>query len=151
MIAGRLDATLADSVALEQGFLKTPAGKGYAFKGPVYDDPAFFGTSAGIGMRKGEGALREAVNGALGRIRADGTYKTLNNRYFSFGIYGAEPAKSEAEKKPELRALDARVGAVVVDALVVLHVHGVAAHAGVGVQEQGHVAHQRLRRTFGFS
>ncbi len=93
LIAGRLDATLADSVALEQGFLKTPAGKGFAFKGPVYDDPAFFGTGAGIAMRKGETALREAINGALAAIRADGTYKKLNDQYFSFDIYGAEPAK----------------------------------------------------------
>jgi arginine/ornithine transport system substrate-binding protein len=93
LLAGRLDATLADSVALEQGFLKTPSGKGYAFKGPVYNDPAFFGDGAGIAMRKGETALRDAVNGALAAIRADGTYRKLNDRYFSFDIYGAEPAK----------------------------------------------------------
>jgi len=47
LIAGRLDAALADSVALDQGFLKTAAGKGFAFKGTVYDDPAFFGVGAG--------------------------------------------------------------------------------------------------------
>lgn len=93
LIAGRLDATLADSVALEQGFLKTAAGKGFAFKGPAYDDPAFFGLGAGIAMRKGDTALRDAINAALAAIRADGTYKKLNDKYFSFDVYGAEPAK----------------------------------------------------------
>ena len=73
LIAGRLDATLAGSVALDQGFLKTSAGKGFAFKGPVYDEPAFFGVGAGIAMRKGDAALLNAINGALAALRADGT------------------------------------------------------------------------------
>ncbi|MED5663867.1 transporter substrate-binding domain-containing protein, partial [Enterobacter hormaechei] len=34
LVAGRLDAVVADSVNLEDGFLKTDAGKGYAFVGP---------------------------------------------------------------------------------------------------------------------
>ncbi len=93
LIAGRLDATLADSVALEQGFLKTPPGKGFAFKGPVYNDPTFFGVGAGIAMRKGDTALRTAVNAALASIRADGTYKKLNDKYFSFDVYGADLTK----------------------------------------------------------
>lgn len=93
LIAGRVDATLADSVALDQGFLKTNAGKGFAFKGPVYDDPAFFGVGAGIAMRKGDKGLRDAVNGAIAAIRADGSYKKLNDKYFSFDVYGTDPAK----------------------------------------------------------
>lgn len=93
MIAARLDATLADSVALEQGFLKTAAGRAFAFKGPVYDDPAFFGMGAGIAMRKGDTALRDAINGALAAIRADGTYKTIQAKYFDFDIYGPETKK----------------------------------------------------------
>lgn len=93
LIAGRLDATLADSVALEQGFLKTRAGQGFAFKGPVYDDPDFFGVGAGIAMRKGDNTLRDAINGALAALRADGSYEKLNDKYFSFDIYGTEAAK----------------------------------------------------------
>ena len=38
LVAGRLDAVVADSVNLEDGFLKTDAGKGYAFVGPQLTD-----------------------------------------------------------------------------------------------------------------
>jgi arginine/ornithine transport system substrate-binding protein len=93
LVNGRIDGTVVDSVAADQGFLKTPAGKGYAFRGPVYDDPAFFGTGAGIAVRKGDTVLRDKINAALAAIRADGSYKTLSGRYFDFDVYGAEPKK----------------------------------------------------------
>ncbi len=93
LVSGRLDASLADSVAIDQGFLKTPAGKGFALRGPNYDDPAVFGIGAGIAMRKGETGLREAVNQALVAIRANGSYKKINDRYFDFDVYGPEPRK----------------------------------------------------------
>jgi len=93
LVNGRIDGTLVDSVAADQGFLKTPAGRGYAFRGPVFDDPAFFGAGAGIAVRKGDTRLRDEINAALAAIRADGSYKKLNDRYFDFDIYGAEPAR----------------------------------------------------------
>jgi arginine/ornithine transport system substrate-binding protein len=93
LVSGRIDATLSDIVAADLGFLKTPGGKGFAFRGPHFDDPAFFGTGAGIALRKGDKALQDALNSALAGVRADGTYKKINDRYFSFDIYGAEPAK----------------------------------------------------------
>ena len=94
LVNGRVDATLVDSVAAQQGFLKTPAGKGFAFRGPVFDDPAFFGVGAGIAVRKGDKALQQAINGAIAAMRADGTYKRINDRYFDFDAYGtATPAK----------------------------------------------------------
>ena len=63
------------------------------FRGPVYDDPAFFGTGAGIAVRKGDTALRDKINAALAAMRADGSYKKLNDRYFDFDVYGAEQKK----------------------------------------------------------
>ena len=93
LISGRLDASLADSVAIDQGFLKTPGGKGFAFRGPLYDDPKVFGIGAGIAMRKGDNALRDAVNQALATLRADGSYKKINDKYFDFDVYGAELKK----------------------------------------------------------
>jgi arginine/ornithine transport system substrate-binding protein len=88
LAAGRIDATLVDSVAGDVGFLKTPAGKGFAFTGPSYDDPIYFGMGVGIAMRKGETALRERVNGAIKAIRANGAYKKLQDKYFDFDVYG---------------------------------------------------------------
>lgn len=93
LVNGRIDATLADVVAADQGFLKTPKGAGYALRGPNFDDPAYFGVGAGIALRKGDTALQQAMNAALAAMRADGTYKKLNDKYFSFDIYGAEPKK----------------------------------------------------------
>jgi arginine/ornithine transport system substrate-binding protein len=88
LTSGRVDATLVDSVAADIGFLKTPAGKGYVFVGPLYTDPAFFGEGAGIALRKGDDALRTKINAALAAMLADGSYKKLAAKYFDFDIYG---------------------------------------------------------------
>ena len=88
LAAGRIDATLVDAVAGDAGFLKTPAGKGYAFTGPDYVDPAFFGSGVGIALRKGETELRDKVNAAIKAIRANGTYQKIQAQYFDFDVYG---------------------------------------------------------------
>jgi arginine/ornithine transport system substrate-binding protein len=93
LVNGRIDGVLVDSVAADQGFLKTPSGKGFVFRGPVFDDPAFFGTGAGIAVRKGDTLLRDKINAGLAALRADGSYKKLNDRYFDFDIYGADARK----------------------------------------------------------
>ncbi len=93
MKSGRIDATLMDVVAADEGFLKTPAGQGFAFVGPSYTDPAFFGDGAGIAVRKGDNALRQRLDTAIAAIRADSTYKKIMGKYFAYDIYGAEPKK----------------------------------------------------------
>jgi arginine/ornithine transport system substrate-binding protein len=93
MKSGRIDATLVDSVAGDEGFLKTPSGKGFAFFGPDFTDPAFFGEGAGIAVRKGEDRLRGELNAAIAAIRSDGTYKKIQDKYFTFDVYGPEPKK----------------------------------------------------------
>ncbi len=88
LASGRLDAVLVDQVAASQGFLPLPAGKDFAFFGPVYIDPKYFGYGAGVGLRKTDTALRDEFNAAIKAIRANGTYKKINDKYFSFDIYG---------------------------------------------------------------
>lgn len=92
LAAGRIDATLQDSVAADVGFLKTPLGKGFGFTGPFYDDPKFFGDGAGIAMRKADTDLQARFNAAIKAIRADGSYKKLQDKYFDFDIYGKDAA-----------------------------------------------------------
>ncbi len=87
-VAGRVDLLLADSMALQGGFLDTPDGADAEFVGPDFTDPQWFGDGAGIAVRKGEGELLEALNGAIAAIRADGTYKAINDKYFDFDVYG---------------------------------------------------------------
>ena len=88
LVSGRLDLNMANGVAMLEGFLKTDAGQGFAFVGPDYNDPAFHGEGAGIAIRKGEQDLVDAFNKAIDQIRADGTYQTINAKYFDFDIYG---------------------------------------------------------------
>lgn len=90
LVAGRVDMLLADSVAIDDGFLKTSDGEGFEFVGPGIADSRWFGDGAGIAVRKGEEELREALNDAIAKIRADGTYKKINDKYFEFDVYGGE-------------------------------------------------------------
>lgn len=88
LTAGRLDAILADSLAIDEGFLKTDAGKGYSFFGTDHNDAEYFGEGAGIAVRKGEDDLRSKLNDAIAAIRANGTYDEIRKKYFDFDIYG---------------------------------------------------------------
>jgi arginine/ornithine transport system substrate-binding protein len=88
LVAGRLDMLLADSVALSDGFLKKPEGKDYEFIGPDLADPKWFGDGAGIAIRKGETELAKMFNDAIDKIRSDGTYKKIQDKYFDFNVYG---------------------------------------------------------------
>ena len=85
---GRLDLILADSVALDEGFLKTDMGQGFKFVGPDYTDARWFGDGAGVAVRQGEDELRDALNAALAQILEDGTYQAINEKYFDFNVYG---------------------------------------------------------------
>jgi len=85
--AGRLDGTLADAILLSEGFLKTDIGKDFAFAGPAFTDVKYFGDGTGIAVRKGD-PLRDKISAAIAAIRADGTYKTVESKYFDFDIYG---------------------------------------------------------------
>ena len=88
LTAGRVDMLLADSVALSDGFLKKPEGAGYEFVGPDLTDPKWFGDGAGIAIRKGDTDLVEKFNMAIDKIRSDGTYKKIQDKYFDFNVYG---------------------------------------------------------------
>ncbi|TKC83578.1 ABC transporter substrate-binding protein [Trinickia terrae] len=82
LVAGRLDATLVLAPAGQTGFLSKPDGKGYAFVGqPVHDDK-ILGSGIAFGIRKGDDALRGQLNAAIAKVKADGTVKTLAQKYF---------------------------------------------------------------------
>jgi polar amino acid transport system substrate-binding protein len=88
LAAGRIDATQADSIALD-AFLATDAGKACCeVKGTVADDPAILGLGVGAGVRKGDDALKVKLNAAIAAIIADGTYEAITKNYFASSIYG---------------------------------------------------------------
>lgn len=88
LAAGRVDLLLADSVALSDGFLKKEEGKDYMFIGPDLNDPKWFGNGSGIAIRKEDKELVQLFNKAIDSIRADGTYKAIQDKYFDFNVYG---------------------------------------------------------------
>jgi len=88
LVAGRIDATQADSLALAD-FLATPEGTACCeLKGAVADDPALLGLGVGVGLRKGEDELKAKFNAGIAKILADGTYDKVSAGYFSSSIYG---------------------------------------------------------------
>ena len=86
--AGRLDGTVADHVEVTGGFLSKPEGKDYELKGDELFIPKYFGIGAGIGLRKGQDALKGELNAAIKTIRTNGTYRQINDKYFKFDVYG---------------------------------------------------------------
>ena len=71
-------------------FLKTDAGKGFAFVGPSFTDAKYFGDGIGIAVRKGDKANVDRINAAIDAIRANGKYKEIEKKYFNFDIYGPD-------------------------------------------------------------
>lgn len=87
LVAGNVDLIVADASAIAR-FLGTDQGRDFEVVGPPVVDPAVSGTGAGIALRQEDGDLLVALNQALAAIRADGTYKKLNAKYFAFDIGG---------------------------------------------------------------
>lgn len=88
MTSGRLDLFISNAVATSEGFLKKDEGKDYEFVGPDLIDPRWYGEGVGIALRKQDTALVEKLNAAIIKIRENGTYKKIQDKYFDFNIYG---------------------------------------------------------------
>ena len=87
LLGGRLDATMASSVAIDEGLLKKPEGKDYQFVGPTFTEEKYFGTGIGVAVRKND-PLAGRFTQAIAAIRANGTYENIRLKYFDFDIYG---------------------------------------------------------------
>lgn len=86
LIAGRIDATQADSIAMAD-FVGTDAGGCCEIKGPVAHDESILGRGIGAGVRKGDDALRDSLNAGIAAVLADGTHSAITARYFTTSIY----------------------------------------------------------------
>lgn len=86
--ASRLDYVMADSAAISDGLLAKDGGDKFEFVGPKLNDPKWFGEGAGIAIRKKDKDLAAQFNAALKEIRANGVYKKIQDKYFSFDVYG---------------------------------------------------------------
>jgi lysine/arginine/ornithine transport system substrate-binding protein len=86
LVAGRLDASLANAVSAEQGFLSTPEGKGYVISDTL-TDKEILGNGVGIGLRKDDEANLKLINTALAELHSNGTYDQLAKKYFKYKVY----------------------------------------------------------------
>lgn len=86
----RLDYVIADSAAISGGLLAKQGGDQFEFVGPKLNDSEWFGYGAGIAVRKQDKDLVAQLNKAIATIRANGTYKTIQDKYFTFDVYGEE-------------------------------------------------------------
>lgn len=83
MKAGRLDGTVADVLEVQGGFLDTADGKSYGFVGkPLASFVKYFGTGAGIAVRKTDGDLKNKLNAGIKTIRANGEWQKASDKYF---------------------------------------------------------------------
>ena len=88
LAAGRIDATQADSIALD-AFLKSDQGKGCCdMKGIVAPDDEVLGPGVGAGVRKDDAELKGKINAAIKAIRDNGKYAEITKKYFDFDVYG---------------------------------------------------------------
>ena len=88
LTGGRLDARMDDILVLQDQVVK-PNGDKFKIIGKGWSG-GMLGDGAGIGLRKEDEQMRTAFDEAIKTIRADGTYKTINDKYFNFDVYGGE-------------------------------------------------------------
>ena len=88
LTAGRIDARFDDFIVLKNGVLASDSAADYERVGKTWSEKQFGSKGEGIGVRKGEEKLRDAVSAAILDMRKDGTYKKINDKYFDFDIYG---------------------------------------------------------------
>lgn len=81
LVAGRIDATLADAAVLLD-WLATDDAKGYAVASDMFAPAEWFGAGEGIGIRKEDEDLKTLLNAALARMVEKGTFAELNKQHF---------------------------------------------------------------------
>ncbi|EKN3610276.1 arginine ABC transporter substrate-binding protein [Yersinia enterocolitica] len=76
---GRIDGVFGDTAVVNE-WLKT--NPNLAAVGEHVTDPQYFGTGLGIAVRPDNTALLEKLNKAIDAVKADGTYKAINDKWF---------------------------------------------------------------------
>ncbi len=86
LMAGRIDVILADQIAMQE-FVERDDIQGYEIKGMAPKHEAF-GEGIGIGVREGEGQLRQTLSDAIHTVIDNGTCAELSQKYFNQDICG---------------------------------------------------------------
>ena len=84
---GRIDAVFGDGVGLAIWLNGADAGACCMFKGGPYTESRYFGEGVGLAVRKGDHALRRALNYALAQMSRKGVYGDIYLKWFPLGFY----------------------------------------------------------------
>ncbi|MBG0750382.1 MULTISPECIES: arginine ABC transporter substrate-binding protein [Pectobacterium] len=76
---GRIDGVFGDTAVVNEWIKTNPE---LATVGEHVTDAEYFGTGLGIAVRPDDKVLLEKLNKALDAIKADGTYKAINDKWF---------------------------------------------------------------------
>ena len=76
---GRIDAVFGDTAVVTE-WLKS--NDKLAAVGDKVTDKEYFGTGLGIAVRQGNTELQQKFNTALEKVKKDGTYETIYNKWF---------------------------------------------------------------------
>jgi len=87
LASGRIDA-INDDVVVLSDWLKTSDGACCKLAATIKPVPEIHGIGAGFGLRKEDGDLKALLNKGIADIRANGTYKKIQDKYFTFDVYG---------------------------------------------------------------
>ncbi len=92
---GRVDAIMTNPMKAFLKFISKDKGKGFEFISPQIDERKYFGIGVGIGLRKGNDALKERLNKALETLTKNGSLEKYSRKYFPFAIHNEKwnPAK----------------------------------------------------------
>lgn len=85
--SGRVALGFADGVTAAFWLNGEASRNCCAFVGGPYTESRYFGEGAGIAVRRDDAKLLQALDWALHRIAADGTYATLYLKYFPISAY----------------------------------------------------------------
>lgn len=85
--AGRVQALFGDAVTTSYWLNGAEAENCCGFKDGPFTDSRYFGDGVGIAVRKGNTALRRALDYALWRIANHGTFGEIYLRYFPVGPF----------------------------------------------------------------
>lgn len=89
--AGRIDAALSFQIPLSVWIAESDIGDCCELVGPEIHNTDYFGEGHAIALRKDSEELRHRFNQAIVAIVENGTYKAINDKYFSVSIWPGVP------------------------------------------------------------
>ncbi len=87
LVNGRTDMIMTNPMKAHLRFLGKEDGAGFEFVSPQIDERKYFGIGVGIGLRKGNDALKARLNAALKTLTDDGWLERYALKYFPFAIH----------------------------------------------------------------